>query len=331
MPTSDNFTVIRLILAMMVIYSHSYAVTGYIEPTLLGRSYGNLAVHGFFVLSGFLVTESYLRTNSLPSFSIKRLFRILPALIPAHFFARSLFHYFNSYASNPYPGLVNGPLWTLRWEGLMYAAVGIFGVLQLLDRKFVASCLVFGLLLVLTKIGTNNDAVEVVAPLVLLFTAGGLIRLSQDHLDLKKFGIASAVILVLLFAPGISDHVWKVLKRMSWSWGPTLDFYQFRFFPYIIAFSFFMVFVARHFFFSLKIEKDISYGVYIFGWPVQQSLVALLMSFNFTLHPIAVFVISASVSAIIAMASWTLVEKPSIEWGRRLAARVGSSSRSLPS
>jgi len=329
MATSNNFTIIRLILAMMVIYSHSYAVTGHPEPTMLGRSFGNLAVHGFFVLSGFLITESYLRSGDLQSFAIKRFFRIIPALVPAHFFAAFLFNYFAGYASNPYPGLKNGPLWTLPWEGLMYTSIGIFGVLQILDRKIITSCLALGMLLVFTKIGTRNDSVEIIAPLMLLFVTGSFIRLSQDYLNLRKFGIASAVVLALLFMPVLSDHAWKILHRLPWAWGPSLDFYQFRFFPYILAFSFFMIFLARHFFYSIKIDVDLSYGVYIFGWPIQQSAVAIIKSHGFSLHPLLLFAISVFLTTVIAAASWFFVERPMIQLGHRLVSKTKHGDKSI--
>ena len=84
----NNFHLIRHLAALAVVLTHSYAVvTGQYssEPlvSLLGRSIGHYAVDVFFVLSGFVVTQSLARNANLTRFAVSRVLRIFPALIVA--------------------------------------------------------------------------------------------------------------------------------------------------------------------------------------------------------------------------------------------------------
>jgi peptidoglycan/LPS O-acetylase OafA/YrhL len=80
----NSFTFLRLFFALAVVFGHSYVLGGFgAEPlTLLtggvisGRE---IAVQGFFVLSGFLIAKSLAENPSLWRFACHRAFRILPA------------------------------------------------------------------------------------------------------------------------------------------------------------------------------------------------------------------------------------------------------------
>ena len=79
----NGYDVVRLVLAAMVVYSHSYAVGGYGAEPLARWSkehliMGELGVLGFFALSGFLVSSSGERSRSLVSYFVKRARRIFP-------------------------------------------------------------------------------------------------------------------------------------------------------------------------------------------------------------------------------------------------------------
>jgi peptidoglycan/LPS O-acetylase OafA/YrhL len=46
-------------------------------------SFGELAVDGFFLISGYLITKSFLQSQSATSYLIKRVFRIVPGYLAA--------------------------------------------------------------------------------------------------------------------------------------------------------------------------------------------------------------------------------------------------------
>ncbi len=78
------FDVIRLVAALLVIFSHSFTTTGHREPLPihlghLGVTWGHVGVAIFFVTSGFLVTESWHRRPEAGGYLLKRLLRIWPA------------------------------------------------------------------------------------------------------------------------------------------------------------------------------------------------------------------------------------------------------------
>ncbi len=178
--TINNNTVVilRLLFAMMVIYHHCYALGGYGKSPLLGFSRGHeavgiLAVAGFFSLSGFLVTRSYLRSGSFPLFMSHRILRIFPGFwvslilvilifapfaywverrtfegyftagsdFPAGFLANNFFLKMNQYSiagllkNNPYPFIWNGSLWTLAVEFLCYIVIGAAGFFGFLKKR----------------------------------------------------------------------------------------------------------------------------------------------------------------------------------------------------
>ena len=160
----NNFNLIRFISALAVILSHSYPLSlgkSAFEPfeEIIGISLGEMAVHVFFVTSGFLVTGSLIRNNNIFDFFLSRILRIFPALIVSALFViilcgvaetkLTLIEYFynpqtlsyfitNSlliiksvvyflpsvFIDNPYPSVVNGSLWSLPWELRMYIILG---------------------------------------------------------------------------------------------------------------------------------------------------------------------------------------------------------------
>lgn len=81
----NSFTFLRLLFALLVVYGHAYVLGGFgEEPSMLwtGRHIAGreIAVQGFFILSGFLIAKSLADSPSLWRFACHRIFRIVPAL-----------------------------------------------------------------------------------------------------------------------------------------------------------------------------------------------------------------------------------------------------------
>lgn len=181
---NNNLDLIRLIAAALVIWSHAYPIVlgkGAEQPlsrlTYGQISLGDLGVAIFFVLSGFLVSQSMFRLNDLVGYTKARVLRIFPGLIfcvlistfiiGPIFSTLSLTDYFTNdttysylvatttlnflspflpgvFESNPYGAFINGSLWTLKYEIICYFTLALSWKLGLIQQNRVflaiASC-----------------------------------------------------------------------------------------------------------------------------------------------------------------------------------------------
>lgn len=182
----NNLDFVRLWLSVLVILSHSFPLatgTERNEPFILAThgqtSGGTIAVDLFFVLSGFLIANSYLSSSSLWSYLGKRIRRIYPGFIAAmlvgallvaplasasspfhtasaqlgHFVLSCVrlreFDYRHAFASNPAPGAINGSTWSISYEFCCYLGVAVLGLAGILTRRRVVLG-IFGLSLVVS-------------------------------------------------------------------------------------------------------------------------------------------------------------------------------------
>ena len=161
----NNFDFLRLLFASTVCFVHAYDLSGFIELSwLVNVLSSDVAVKGFFVISGFLIFMSYERSKSLGSYTIKRIRRIYPAYFAivmicaiglvsvstksaSDYFSFEWLKYvfanltFLNFLQPDLPGVfesnivraVNGALWTLKIEVMFYMAVPLF---VYLFRKF---------------------------------------------------------------------------------------------------------------------------------------------------------------------------------------------------
>ncbi len=306
--SSNNFTIIRLILAYAVIVSHSFGLLGLPEPVVLGRTLGNLAVHGFFAISGYLITTSFLSTTPV-SFAWRRIIRVAPGYIVGYTFAAYAASYFSGYLQNPVPYISNGSLWTISWEILLYIAVLIFGVLGLLNVYVVGSLLSVSILLLFIHIKDAGNGVNVIAPLGFMFLAGSYYRL-QTSINLKAIGYTSMMLLTITFAPTISTMSFKLFGMMNFVYGPDTDIISIRYLFYLIGFPAAILTVCKYFPCEWRLKNDYSYGVYIFAWPVQQIIIATSISQGYRIGPITLLILTTVFVLPLAAISWHFIERP---------------------
>jgi peptidoglycan/LPS O-acetylase OafA/YrhL len=307
--TSDNFTLLRLALALLVVFSHSYPLSGRAEPMLFHVTAGTFAVQGFFAISGYLIAGSYLMTQHPGLFVWKRIMRIMPALAFAVPLSLLLWALQDRYAGNPIPGLPNGSLWTISWESLMYVLTLLFGLVGLLTAPVLGSAVVAGAVLFFLKLPAASPNELIVPPLFVLFAAGAMIRLSEHQFDLAQCGALACGAMLFVFLPGIAGLYGLARGDMFFAFGPGLPWEDMRRFICILALPFAVLFVCRRFPFSLPLRSDYSYGIYVWAWPVQETLVHQAMRHEIPLGPRTLFIASTLVSAGCAFVSWHLIEK----------------------
>ena len=337
-----QFDLLRIAFAILVLLSHAPEIAdGNRSREILSRltrgqmSFGVLAVDGFFLLSGFLIMQSWMRTPEAWSYLRKRALRIVPGyavavclsilvvgtLAPAepHFFhlpgqraLESVLLLGSPISAAVFPGLsyplVNGSLWTIPYEFRCYLLIMLLGVCGLLRRRRVWVALTL-LLTVLSRsqtlaahlewhrfsaaFGTSADDFHLTA----FFCVGGCFYLFRDSLVFRP-ALAVAATLVLLLFRVFAVHELEL--------------------GFLLFGSYLMFYLAQHDFEALsRLPEfpDISYGVYLYGWPVEALLI-------FFLHrsPWVTFAASTFLCAGLGWWSWHFVENPMLKLKRRRGA-----------
>ncbi len=354
--TRDNgIGILRLLLSLAVVYSHAYTNGGFsyqfevIHWLSRGQeNFGHLAVKGFMVLSGLLVAQSFYR-HSFREYLTRRVLRIFPGYFVclvltafllgplvtwlagdslANYFAwggeKSPYTYLtkNFWLQPNQPGIrnlfpqqpvINGSLWTLYHEFKGYIAIAILGFLGwLVDRRLLI--ITWGLFYVINLgefywpsstrflsdffIPINiwfDGTVVIQLPLYLL---GGLLLYAYRQeiivnrkgtlLALTLLGICWFLPLYHWLAPGILPYLFLVAAR----WLPS----------------------------SLPLLRgDLSYGFYIYSFPIQQ-LLAFLGVNKQGLLPYLFLTLLLVLP--LAIASWSLIEKPALRWTKLIVSET---------
>lgn len=340
----NSLNLFRLILAGLVLFAHSWYIAGQgVGPQIQGENLGGWAVAGFFVLSGFLITRSRFRTGA-GDYLLHRVARIYPAFLvclivtvvifgpiaalvengtlagyvstpvtPLQYIWANLGLNIMSYDIGatlntvPYPNAWNGSLWTLYYEFLCYLIVWVLGAWALFRRSFVPAVAAFFLsVLVWANIGFAErlgvDASFNLLFKLLPFFLGGTVA----FLVIERFGInrwiAIGSLVVAVASIAFIPH-----------WGGQISS---PFLAYGLLFLSTVIPQPRW-----VAKNDISYGFYIYAWPIQQ----LTVLFGGDRWGMPVYILITIVGTVVLAAmSWFLVERPCM---RRVRGR-GSSSRS---
>jgi peptidoglycan/LPS O-acetylase OafA/YrhL len=332
----NNFGLLRLILALAVVVSHAFSVaTGRVEDEpwaqTTGFTLGEHAVNGFFAISGFLVTMSYDR-RGWRDYLLARSLRIAPGLIAAtllvslglgaamtrldlgayladpqlHRFITGTLTTFKSAAAlpgvfedNPLP-FPMGTVWTLKYETICYLGVVLGGVLGLQGRPRLVLALGIALLAatILREIVAPDGPrrIETALRLPLIFLVGGLIYLFRARIPVSLPGLALALVGLVVLSP---TPLYKPALYLVTAWG-------------VLVLALAPALTQR----STEPPADLSYGVYLYGWPVQQAGQALFPEWG----AFALFWPGLAVTLVVAYLSWILVEEPALGLKRRLIA-----------
>ncbi len=345
---NNNLNIIRLIASLMVVYMHSLAVSlgdqsVDIFYTLTNHKdlAGGIAVYIFFIISGFLICRSYDRSKSLGSYAKARFLRIWPLLfvvvivsafvigpIASDYSAKDYYTHPLGYLpflrnlvfdssvtslpgvfSNQYNHSVNGSLWTLMYEVIWYILVVLLSPLW--KKKRITGPILYTLLAVLYLCnmlfnidGTLYFSAEIISnfsKLGMFFSMGMCYYLYEDEivLNIKYFAIA----IVGLFA-GI------------------------LFANFIVTFSIFGAYIIFYLAFQKKYVAtwydkvgDLSYGIYIMAFPIQQVIVAILGDeSNWTtksMNPYLNLVLTLIIIIPLSWLSWHYIEQPCLRLKNR--------------
>lgn len=332
---ANSFDQIRLAAAAAVVLDHAFSLLGLHEPSVLrwndrGLDLGGLAVAIFFIISGYLVTASWLNEPSITAFARKRAARIWPGLIAVVFIAAfvvgpavttlPLAEYLTNadtwsylrtaalapvqtslpgvFETNPLSGIVNVSLWTLPIEVLAYAV-----------------------LVVVAALSVRNGRRWLMPALAVVFTAA-----SYTIGDGYTGGLA---MLLAVFFMGSTLNLYG-LRRSPWiamaavaalvaTLGTDYSLVGFAALVYLVLYA------ATGYVPALRHTArfgDPSYGMYIYGVPIGQVLILLGVS-----SVGLMFALSLPLSLAAGYASWHLIEKPALRWLKTLGDRPAKDGR----
>jgi peptidoglycan/LPS O-acetylase OafA/YrhL len=364
----NSLGIIRLVLASAVIFDHAFPLGGWGTAPFMAltrdqQSLGGVAVLGFFAISGYLVTKSGL-TNDALQFIWRRFLRIYPGFWVVLLFGslivgpsvylvegRGLGDYFSMdaggpltyltanatlqigqygindvFAGNPFGGPINGSIWTLVYEWLCYLVVAGLVLFGVLAKAKMTVPIMTGFLAVFQLLNiVLPGALAAMVPLLgdpwrvnfaFVFFIGACIALYSDRVP---YSVPLGVFAILFS-----------LATLRVGGFNTMGF---------IAFAYAVLFLAAwlparlHRFGAVN---DYSYGVYLYGWVVQQYLAYLGVN-EWGYVP---YVLLSLVGAFaLAWSSWHVVEKQAMklkdrgpgrglayweEKGRRRMGRISS-------
>lgn len=307
-PQTNNFNLIRLALSVMVVVSHSFPVAGHAEPTYFFMSLGMLAVHGFFVISGYLIAQSYVRNPNILRFSWHRVLRIAPGLIVAYGFSLAAFWAFDGYSGNPIT-LVNASLWTLSWEALCYLAVGAIGFAGALTAGTFPAIFCALWLIYILHLGNDTRTFIFVATMVMMFVMGMFIAISERRISVPKAAAVAVAVLIMIYTQaGLNGLEW-LIAQANFAYGPGFPLGGIRQALYIAALPFIFLYLALYAKPIKFVRADVSYGVYIYAWPVQEIVVKVLRDQGIVPSGLTVLALSLPPILVLSWLSWHLIEK----------------------
>jgi len=311
---ANNLDLIRFMAATAVLFSHAYAIgDGSVEPLMTATrgqmKLGSFAVSVFFVMSGFLVTWSYKRHRNWAYYFASRALRIFPALfvvvlitvfvlgplltdlpVIRYFEKAETYTYLRMlfldlrlrlpgvFIDNAFQVTVNGSLWTLQYEFVCYLVVGLLGVSRLLRRGPVTLLVLASLLLI--------PAGDAHLFLFQHFAFGMAVYLYRDYIPIRPDLALLAVIGLVLGARAGSFALAAIFCGgylvLYLAFAPQLRFHDF----------------GRH--------GDFSYGLYIWGFLIQQILTHI---WGGSMPPMLNFALALPITLGFAALSWHLIEK----------------------
>ena len=330
-----SFDILRICFATMVLAAHAAELTdGNRSRELFTRlahspmTFGDVGVVGFFLLSGCLIVRSWHRDPEVLNFLQKRTLRIVPGCIVAlplavvavgilapgiHDYFHNLFSNLQHHAKpilppilpgNPYP-MVNGSLWSIVAEFRCYLLVALLGICGLVRRPaqwLAATMVLLGALAAATFKGLH-------------FPHALTLLLGEPRSTLRWTAVFFIGGCFFMLRKSIPFRLGIMLAALFGLVAVDVLFPHYLFFPFAILGGYVMFYlaqlpaVAR---IQVAHLPDISYGVYLYGWPVE----SLWIYFRHG-SPWITFLASTLICFVLGWLSWHFVERPMLTLKRK--------------
>jgi len=331
---ANNFDTLRLFFAVLVIFSHSFALgrgSDNTEPLFVltrGQiTFGNVSVWAFFVISGFLIAQSWTRSPNPLKFLKRRIARIYPGFVVAALLAALIVVPFAAdpatrrpvsagnfllktlrlqvfdgppvFVHNAWPNALNGSLWSVSFEFWCYIGILLLGVTGMLYRRWLvaaifAAVIAWHLNLSITGWIPGGKILGLIfgfplfwAIVLPFFLAGTLFHLFGGAMLLRK-PLMIAALAVLVLSDFIPNGLLVTLPICG---------------AYLLLGLAYMPLLRP---LNLARFGDFSYGTYLYAYPIQQMIVKYEGG---TMAPLKLFLLAAPISVGVGALSWFLIER----------------------
>ncbi len=318
--TKNNFDFLRVLLAFIVFVGHMGALSAAPELKIFEKSPVEIAVFGFFIVSGFLIARSYDRSSGLKSYLKKRIKRIVPGYLLVVFLCATLLslvstlpvrEYFSNTQVYKYlfwnsvflnfkapwlPGVfgnqaVNGALWTLKVEMCYYFSVPLLFLLFGKDNRYrnISLVIIYFLSLVYLNYFESLEKISLSKqiPGVLCYFIPGMLI----YFNFEKFIQHKNILFIIALLTVWIDLIFDI-KLFS---------------PMMIGII--VLYITYSFKFLNNFGKygDFTYGIYIFHFPIIRVFTTL--GFFKDYNPFVMAFVCMLVVIAVGISSWHLYEK----------------------
>ncbi|MCL1943759.1 MAG: acyltransferase [Candidatus Azobacteroides sp.] len=323
----NSFDFLRLLFAFSVFIAHFGVLTSIPVKFPISSSMG---VAGFFIISGFLITQSYYRSSGLLDYGKKRIRRIVPAYVlivvvcaiflslvstfsfNEYFGSKTFFKYVAAnlsflnfiqpalpgvFTANLYPNIINGSLWTIKVELSLYIFIPFLTLFLKRKPIFILTGLyLVSFVFVYYMESLYDRSGNRIYPILSRQFLGQIRYFTSGIILLFYFDFYRKSIIYFLLPSAIVF----ILKYYIDS--PVVDvFYPFSFAVLIVSFAYYFKNLA-----CFSKYGDFSYGMYLFHFPVIQ----LIVYFGwFKENPILLFLTCFIIVLSLSILSWHLLEK----------------------
>jgi len=293
---------------------------------------GRYGVFTFFIISGFLLARSLDHNASAITYTVNRVLRLLPAFVfylaivtmfvgpfcssmpLGQYFSSSMIPRFVTtslngltdsqlpgvfnYGTGRLPTVVNGSLWSLRYEAQTYVFLLLLWTLS--STSGMVTVVIVAIALLTWTVPAASAAIAGVAYTLPYFAGGVVMNWIQRRYGLSLFGaLASVVLLLLSCVIGLQGYAFAVFG------------------------AYLIIFLGERSNPGSRIARivgDCSYGLYLFGWPAEQ----VVKQLTHTADPMHLFLLAVPPALGLAFISCHVIERPAMRWKSAAAAWIRS-------
>jgi peptidoglycan/LPS O-acetylase OafA/YrhL len=340
---ANSFTALRILFAVIILAGHSIQIRHGLPFTQNWPLFLDFLVQrcldGFFILSGYMITASALRSRDVLGYTLSRALRIFPGLVVTVlilwlvvgplFTSMPMGEYWTQTETWAFPALLisqadplaglpgvfeaspmgdyaNGPLWTIRYELMAYLGVGLLMAMGLYRRR--AQVLLWTLMAAGGAVafeafgytGVGEATIGSLSRFAPAFLIGASFYAARDQVSLSP-GFVALSLVAALAADG--TVLGPLMLQVATAW--TVLWLGFLALPGRTGAA-------------IRNVEDVSYGVYILHWPLGMMAFAMVPG----LSSLVLFAIMVPTAVL---AGWTLrvaVEKPAMAMKRGLRATL---------